>query len=92
VQALELERLGCTHAQGFLFSRPLSIRSAEELLVLNQALGPKRVQPINGVASTPNEPELFFSSKPFEWPDHIQVRPATIQDTTPRAISDLLRA
>ena len=24
VQARELERLGCTHAQGFLFSRPLS--------------------------------------------------------------------
>ena len=27
VQARELERLGCTHAQGFLFSRPLSTRA-----------------------------------------------------------------
>jgi diguanylate cyclase (GGDEF)-like protein/PAS domain S-box-containing protein len=41
VQARELERLGCTHAQGYLFSRPLSMESAEELLVANQPLGPK---------------------------------------------------
>ena len=41
VQARELERLGCTHAQGYLFSRPLSTRSAEELVVANQPLGPK---------------------------------------------------
>ena len=45
VQARELERLGCTHAQGFLFSRPLSARSVEELLIANQPLGPKEVQP-----------------------------------------------
>ena len=41
VQARELERLGCTHAQGFLFSRPLSTRSAELLVMANQPLGPK---------------------------------------------------
>jgi diguanylate cyclase (GGDEF)-like protein/PAS domain S-box-containing protein len=41
VQARELERLGCTHAQGFLFSRPLSTRSAEELVRANRPLGPK---------------------------------------------------
>jgi diguanylate cyclase (GGDEF)-like protein/PAS domain S-box-containing protein len=41
VQARELERLGCTHAQGFLFSRPLSTRSAEELVMANRPLGPK---------------------------------------------------
>ena len=41
VQARELERLGCTHAQGYFFSRPLSMQSAEELLVANQPLGPK---------------------------------------------------
>jgi diguanylate cyclase (GGDEF)-like protein/PAS domain S-box-containing protein len=39
-QACELERLGCTHAQGFLFSRPLSTRAAEELIVRNRPLGP----------------------------------------------------
>jgi diguanylate cyclase (GGDEF)-like protein/PAS domain S-box-containing protein len=41
VQARELERLGCTHAQGYLFSRPLSTQSAEELVMANRPLGPK---------------------------------------------------
>jgi diguanylate cyclase (GGDEF)-like protein/PAS domain S-box-containing protein len=41
VQARELERLGCTHAQGFLFSRPLTTASAEALVIANQPLGPK---------------------------------------------------
>ena len=41
-QARELERLGCTHAQGFLFSRPLSSRAAEQLLLANRPLGPDR--------------------------------------------------
>jgi diguanylate cyclase (GGDEF)-like protein/PAS domain S-box-containing protein len=44
VQARELERLGCTHAQGFLFSRPLSHEHAEDLLRVNQRLGPRREQ------------------------------------------------
>ena len=43
-QARELERLGCTHAQGFLFARPLSSKAVEEMLVANQPLGPKPVQ------------------------------------------------
>ena len=74
VQARELERLGCTHAQGFLFSRPLSSRSAEEVLVANQPLGPKRAQPSDPVATTGNETELCYSSTPFEWPK--ELRPA----------------
>jgi len=41
VQARELERLGCTHAQGFLFSRPLTTAAAEALISANQPLGPK---------------------------------------------------
>jgi diguanylate cyclase (GGDEF)-like protein/PAS domain S-box-containing protein len=40
VQARELRRLGCTHAQGYLFSRPLSVQRAEDLLIANQPLGP----------------------------------------------------
>jgi diguanylate cyclase (GGDEF)-like protein/PAS domain S-box-containing protein len=40
-QARELERLGCTHAQGFLFSRPLSQQAAEDLIVAHRPLGPK---------------------------------------------------
>ena len=43
VQARELARLGCTHAQGYLFSRPLSQSAAEQLIVANQPLGPKRL-------------------------------------------------
>jgi diguanylate cyclase (GGDEF)-like protein/PAS domain S-box-containing protein len=43
VQARELERLGCTHAQGFLFSRPLSTQAAEALISANRPLGPKGV-------------------------------------------------
>jgi diguanylate cyclase (GGDEF)-like protein/PAS domain S-box-containing protein len=41
-QAFELERLGCTHAQGYLFSRPLSTSAVEELLAANGPLGPKK--------------------------------------------------
>jgi diguanylate cyclase (GGDEF)-like protein/PAS domain S-box-containing protein len=44
VQARELERLGCTHAQGFLFSRPLSTPAVEEMLTANRPLGPKSVE------------------------------------------------
>ena len=46
VQARELERLGCTHAQGYLFSRPLSTHAAEEILAANEPLGPKKTQPL----------------------------------------------
>src|SRR5688572_24227625 len=38
VQARELQRLGCTHAQGYLFSRPIAPKAVEELLKLNQPL------------------------------------------------------
>jgi diguanylate cyclase (GGDEF)-like protein/PAS domain S-box-containing protein len=41
IQAGELERLGCTHAQGYLFSRPLSAQAAEQVIAANQPLGPK---------------------------------------------------
>src|ERR1700730_17394125 len=57
LQARELERLGCTHAQGFLFSRPLPIRSVEELLVANKPLDPKKVPPSDPVA-TIGKPEV----------------------------------
>jgi diguanylate cyclase (GGDEF)-like protein/PAS domain S-box-containing protein len=47
VQARELRRLGCTHAQGFLFSRPLSVGRAEDLLRANLPLGPEaRSEPV----------------------------------------------
>jgi diguanylate cyclase (GGDEF)-like protein len=50
VQARELERFGCTHAQGYLFSRPLSQRAAEEVLMAGLPLGPKRVAHVEAIA------------------------------------------
>src|SRR5215210_6844792 len=41
VQARELKRLGCTHAQGYFFSRPLSAVKAEALVKAHHPLGPK---------------------------------------------------
>jgi diguanylate cyclase (GGDEF)-like protein/PAS domain S-box-containing protein len=56
-QARELERLGCTHAQGYLFSRPLSMQRAEALLSAGRPLGPK------GVAAAANlGPRLVSAS------------------------------
>ena len=57
-QARELERLGCTHAQGYFFSRPLTIASVEELLLLNRPLRPQAVQPpVVPAAEATTEPE-----------------------------------
>jgi diguanylate cyclase (GGDEF)-like protein/PAS domain S-box-containing protein len=50
-EAFELERLGCTHAQGFLFSRPLSTQAAEQVLSDNRPLGPKRLSPPDATAN-----------------------------------------
>jgi diguanylate cyclase (GGDEF)-like protein len=44
VQARELERLGCTHAQGYLFSRPIPVHTVEEILKAGLPLGPKRLE------------------------------------------------
>jgi diguanylate cyclase (GGDEF)-like protein len=51
-QGRELARLGCTHAQGFLYSRPLSAAAAEALIAANQPLGvAEGVQPSTGDAA-----------------------------------------
>jgi diguanylate cyclase (GGDEF)-like protein/PAS domain S-box-containing protein len=67
VQARELERLGCTHAQGFLFSRPLTVEDVEKVLRANQPLGPKRERPH---VVTPIDPQLDPYRQParFDWP------------------------
>ena len=75
VQARELERLGCTHAQGYLFSRPLSVKAVEEILVANQPLGPKKVQPSDPVAATGSGTGSHYSSIPTDLPN--ESRPAS---------------
>jgi diguanylate cyclase (GGDEF)-like protein/PAS domain S-box-containing protein len=64
VQWRELERLGCTRAQGFLFSRPVSMAAAEKILAARQPLGPKRQE-------APAEREIPWHGlgTPFEWPE-----------------------
>jgi len=89
VQARELERLGCTHAQGYLFSRPLSTQAAEALLVANKPLGPKKVQPADAAAPAGRVPEPLFSSKRFEWPENIPVPRLTAQGSTPRLTDEV---
>jgi EAL domain-containing protein (putative c-di-GMP-specific phosphodiesterase class I) len=42
-QAIELERLGCRHAQGYYFSKPIPAAAVEELLASGRALGAMRV-------------------------------------------------
>jgi diguanylate cyclase (GGDEF)-like protein/PAS domain S-box-containing protein len=61
-QSRELERLGCTHAQGYLFSKPLSAHHAEQLIVANQPLGPKQARR--------KTDEITYPSA-FEWPAHL---------------------
>ena len=64
VQWRELERLGCTRAQGYLFSRPVSATAAEKILAAREPLGPKRREP-------PVKSESPWSGlgTPFEWPE-----------------------
>jgi EAL domain-containing protein (putative c-di-GMP-specific phosphodiesterase class I) len=50
IQARELERLGCTHAQGYLFSRAVCTTAAEGIVMANRPLGPKSAAQSPGVA------------------------------------------
>jgi diguanylate cyclase (GGDEF)-like protein/PAS domain S-box-containing protein len=72
-QARELERLGCTHAQGFLFSRPVAVTAAEQLITARMPLGPKKVQPA-GADAKPKRDEFSTSQAPFAWPDEVLAR------------------
>jgi diguanylate cyclase (GGDEF)-like protein/PAS domain S-box-containing protein len=51
MQARELERLGCTHAQGYLFSRAVSMSSAEQIVAAGRPLGPKSGDPLLSAAA-----------------------------------------
>jgi EAL domain-containing protein (putative c-di-GMP-specific phosphodiesterase class I) len=70
-EARELERLGCTHAQGFFFSRPLPKHAVEARLTAGEPLVSKVSEPSDLVLAARREPELFFSSTPFQWPERL---------------------
>jgi EAL domain-containing protein (putative c-di-GMP-specific phosphodiesterase class I) len=70
-EARELERLGCTHAQGFYFSRPLSKHAVEALLNAGEPLVSRPGDPSDLVVAARREPDLFFSPTPFEWPERL---------------------
>jgi len=77
-QAQELERLGCTHAQGFLFARPLKIEAVEALLSAHQPLGPKQVGDAAEGGDANGQPAC--SSAPFEWPAQISDRRPAVEN------------
>ena len=69
-QGRELERLGCTHAQGYLFSRPLSASCAEEIIAANRPLGPAETPKAN-LAAPAAPPDFDLLPRPFDWPDDV---------------------
>ena len=70
-QARELERLGCTHAQGFFFSRPLLAKCAEEIIVARQPLGNTIASSSDAIAAKANQSEFDYASSTFQWPDEL---------------------
>jgi len=79
VQAAELERLGCTHAQGFLFSRPKPADAIEEMLEANEPLGP----PVDRAELREASAVRFVTSK---------TRPAPVRADKGRSASRVLPA
>ena len=73
-QGRELERLGCTHAQGYLFSRPVSATAAEEIIVANQPLGPTKEQLPDHFATKALHAEFDHASSTFQWPQEVLAR------------------
>ena len=75
VQAQELKRLGCRHAQGYFFSPPLSSPTVEQMLASRQPLGGSRprmphapsavgpiLEPLDARSSGPTEtPTIAFT-------------------------------
>ena len=73
VQARELQRLGCRHAQGYFFSVPLDRQAAEALLHANQPLGqaagaPREAEDV--VAGLDAHPALP-RAREIAWPDDV---------------------
>ena len=73
-QGHELERLGCTHAQGYFYSRPVSPQVAEQIIIANLPLGPKRTHQTDPVAPSALPNPSGHGSTPFQWPAELLVR------------------
>ena len=73
-QRRELERLGCTHAQGYLFSRPLSTQAAEELIAANRPLGPASEPPSDRSSTIEPRAELDAVPVPINWSEQLLAR------------------
>jgi EAL domain-containing protein (putative c-di-GMP-specific phosphodiesterase class I) len=71
-QLRELERLGCTHAQGYLFSRPVSAKAAEEIIVAGKPLGPQNIDSLEPT-ETSDEPPADTGEE-IDWPDDLLIR------------------
>ena len=69
-QGRELERLGCTHAQGFLFSRPVSAKAAEAIIAANQPLGRQLFDDAEALSDDDSRPAPP-ADQSFEWPDEL---------------------
>jgi diguanylate cyclase (GGDEF)-like protein len=73
-QSRELQRLGCTHAQGYLFSRPLSTRATEELIAANLPLGLSTEGAADPAAATGQGDGLAAAPGPVNWSEELLAR------------------
>jgi predicted signal transduction protein with EAL and GGDEF domain len=67
MQAQELKRLGCRHAQGYFFSPPLSSPRVEQMLASRRPLGQKQAE--NAPRAEAVEPLEPFFGAAIEWPE-----------------------
>jgi diguanylate cyclase (GGDEF)-like protein/PAS domain S-box-containing protein len=75
LQAQELKRLGCRHAQGYFFSPPLSTPRVEQMLASRQPLGRRNVE------QTPRAGAIGCDLEPFasiEWPEEPSATPSSV--------------
>jgi EAL domain-containing protein (putative c-di-GMP-specific phosphodiesterase class I) len=68
MQAQELKRLGCHHAQGYFFSPPLAGVAVEDMLESRQPLGTHQVEEWD-VGLRGRELDQLFTAKPVQRPD-----------------------
>jgi EAL domain-containing protein (putative c-di-GMP-specific phosphodiesterase class I) len=76
LQAQELKRLGCRHAQGYFFSPPLSSPRVEQMLASRQPLGQKQAENAQRAEVIGRDIEPFIGAG-IEWPDESPAVPAT---------------